>query len=415
MSKSYKLTQKAWFGDTVREISFPSEWDVSFHGIVADELPVMAPDQIREVLGNPIGSPSIKELARDRKEVVIIFDDISRPTPSAEIIPFVLAQLEEAGIEDRSIRFIAALGAHGAHTRLDFEKKLGAEVIKRFPVYNHNPYENCSEVGTTSRGTVVSINDEVLKCDMKIGIGSILPHPLNGFGGGGKIILPGVASMKTIQSNHILSAISQRQQGLGPVEGLGRFAENQGRMDMEEAAELAGLDFKIDALVNSKRQLVGLVAGNHIKAHHRGAEQAMKLYGTTKATDVDVAVVNANAKANEAFIAVWFAAQSLKEQGGDLVLIVDSPIGQITHYLLGAFGTQIGGSLWNPQGYLPDNVNRVIVFSSYPDYSSGEWFGSADRLYWVNTWDGVMDMLKEQWGHNTRAALYIDGTMQFFK
>ncbi len=151
---------------------------------------------------NPIGTKPISELAKGKKEVVILFDDLARPTPVVEIVPFVLRELEKAGISDRQVRFIAALGAHGAHTANDFRKKLGEEVLDRFPVYNHHPFDFCTYLGKTSRGTPVSINKEVMACDLKIGIGSIVPHAFSGFGGGGKILLPGVAHIDSIAYNH---------------------------------------------------------------------------------------------------------------------------------------------------------------------------------------------------------------------
>ena len=178
-------------------------------------------DRIRELIGSPIGRPPLRELARGCKETAIIFDDLTRPTPVSRVLPFVLEELAAAGIGDDQIRFIAALGAHGAHTRIDFEKKLGPEVLRRFRVYNHNPYENCTDMGTTGRGTPVSINSEAAACDLMLAIGSILPHPFMGFGGGGKIVFPGIASMESIQANHMLAAIQLLGAGLSPVDGLG--------------------------------------------------------------------------------------------------------------------------------------------------------------------------------------------------
>jgi nickel-dependent lactate racemase len=415
MGKTVKLPQMAWYGDTELEISLPDHWQVTVHGIEADHWPVPGPEQIREVINNPTGQARLKELARGKKEVAIIFDDMTRPTPVTEIASFILAELKEAGIPDQNIRFIAALGAHGAHDRLDFEKKLGPEIIRRFPVYNHNPYENCIRVGTTSRGTVVEINKEVADCDLKVAIGSILPHPFMGFGGGGKIIMPGICSIDSIQANHLVAIKNLVDAGLGPVDGLGRYEDNETRKDVEEAAAIAGLDFLVNVLVNSRRQVVGVVAGDHIKAYHQGLEIAKKLYGTERPEDVDVIIANANAKGNEASIAVLFSAACIKETGGDLVLIVDTPGGQVTHYLLSSFGKKIGGRLWNPHGYLPEKVRRVIVLSRYQDSASGKWFGPAEKLHWVETWDEVMALLNEKHGPGTRAAVLVDGTMQYFK
>jgi len=152
--------------------------------------PKLNEESFRKAIRNPIGTPPIRELARNKKSVVILFDDLSRPTKAAEIVPFVLEELAAGGVEEKNIQFICALGAHGAMTAIEFTKKLGADILARFNVYNHNTYENCTYIGKTTRGTPVSLNTEFLNADLKIGIGSIVPHQSAGFGGGAKIILP---------------------------------------------------------------------------------------------------------------------------------------------------------------------------------------------------------------------------------
>ncbi|HEX9976208.1 MAG TPA: lactate racemase domain-containing protein, partial [Dehalococcoidales bacterium] len=99
------------------------------------KLPALKPEEIRAAVTNLIDLAPIRELARGKKEVVIIFDDMTRVTRTAEIVPFVLEELALAGIPDNKIRFICALGNHGASTRVDFAKKLGEDVVARFPVY----------------------------------------------------------------------------------------------------------------------------------------------------------------------------------------------------------------------------------------------------------------------------------------
>ena len=200
--KYFKLPQEAWFDEQEMEIALPADWEIFFADIPADSLPVLSDEEIEERLSQPIGTKTLSELAGNRQRAVIIFDDLSRPTNAAQIAPRVIRELLKAGIREENISFVAALGAHGAGNRLDFEKKLGREIVETYPVFNHNPYENCAYVGTTTLGTPVYINREVLASDLKIGIGSILPHSFNGFGGGGKIIFPGVASIETIYQNH---------------------------------------------------------------------------------------------------------------------------------------------------------------------------------------------------------------------
>ena len=71
-------------------------------------------------------------------------------------------------------------------------------------------FHNAHSSGTTQTyNTKIFINEEVMKCDFKIAIGMVVPHPASGFGGGGKIIMPGVASFDTIEHNHRMTVADE--------------------------------------------------------------------------------------------------------------------------------------------------------------------------------------------------------------
>jgi nickel-dependent lactate racemase len=333
---------------------------------------------------------------------------MARPTPVYEIVPYVLRELEKAGILDAQIRFIAALGAHGAQTGIDFKKKLGQEVLDRFPVYNHHVFDRCTYLGKTSRGTPVSINQEVVACDLKMGIGSIVPHSFSGFGGGGKIILPGVSHIDSIAYNH--GKLIQEHPG---SVGVGKIEGNVPRLDIEEAAKMAGLDVKIDAILNLRAEITGLFVGDPILEHQEGVKLAKEVYATTPARNMDVVVVNAFSKPNECAIAPFIGIPSLKEEGGDLVIISNEPAGQVVHYLFGEFGKCGEGSLQLPQP-LPTKVKRFIVLSPFKDHVGACFFGKVPSILWVKTWEEVLDLLKEEWKNKANVAVYPDGTIQYF-
>jgi len=403
-----KVPQLIWYGNTELELNFPSSWTVSFCPMKGGEREKLTPQEMEKSFLNPVGSKPISEMARGKKEVVILFDDLARPTPVYEIVPLVLQELEKAGISDQQVRFIAALGAHGAHTANDFRKKLGEEVLDRFPVYNHHPFDFCTYLGKTSRGTPVSINKEVMACDLKIGIGSILPHVFSGFGGGGKILLPGVAHIDSIAYNHgTLVKDNPGSVGLGKIEG------NIPRLDIEEASRMAGLDVKIDALVNLRGEITGLFVGDPILEHREGTRIAKELYATTPAKGMDVVVVNTYAKPNECAIAPFIGIPSLKEQGGDLVIISNEPAGQVVHYLFGEFGRCDEGRLKLPQ-LLPAKVKRFIILSPFKDQVGACYFKEVSSILWVKTWEEVLDLLKAEWGNKANVAIYPDGTIQYF-
>jgi nickel-dependent lactate racemase len=409
-----RLPQLAWHENDELELRFPSSWEIHVCYMKGHNRPPLREEEIRSAFANPIGAKPIRELARGKGEVAILFDDIARPTRVAEIVPHVLGELEAAGVEDTSIRFIAALGAHGALTRMDFVKKLGEAVLERFPVYNHNPYENCTFVDKTSRGTPVAVNSEFMGCDLKIGIGSILPHPLTGFSGGGKIILPGVASMDTTTHNHGALIKEALSRGVDMATWLGKFEGNEFRLDIEEAAKIAGLDVKIDAIINGRGATTGLFVGDPESVYVEGVKLAEEVYATEPVQGQDIAVLNSYAKANEAFLALPLSSPLLEGGRGDLVLVANAPEGQVTHYLAGAFGKKTGGRLWMPPTSLPANVKRLIVLTPYIDRAGAGYFGSPESIVWTRTWAEVLEILTETHGDRAKVAVVPDGTMQYF-
>jgi nickel-dependent lactate racemase len=404
-----RIPQLLWYENTEMELRFPQTWSIFFCPMKGGERKKLSPKEMEKAFHHPIGTKPIAELAKGKKEVVIIFDDLARPTPVYEIVPYMLRELEKAGVSDGQIRFIAALGAHGAQTAVDFKKKLGQEVLDRFPVYNHHPFDHCTYLGKTSRETPVSINQEVMACDLKIGIGSIVPHSFSGFGGGGKIILPGVSHIDTIAYNH--GKIVQEHPG---SVGVGKIEGNVARLDIEEATEMAGLDVKIDAILNLRGEITSLFVGDPILEHREGVKLAKEVYATTPAKDMDVVVVNAYSKPNECAIAPFLGIPSLREEGGDLVIIANEPAGQVVHYLFGEFGKCGEGRLQLPQPLLT-KVKRFIVLSPFKDHVGACFFGKVSSILWVKTWEEVLDLLREEWKNKANVAVYPDGTIQYFK
>ncbi|OGN95222.1 MAG: hypothetical protein A2Y89_02415, partial [Chloroflexi bacterium RBG_13_51_18] len=278
MINKFALPQLAWHGTRGMDITLPESWHVEICNMAGYNRPHLKSAGIKNAIAGPVDMAPLRQYARGRKEVVILFDDMARVTRVAEIVPHVLEELAAAGIKDSQIRFICACGCHGALNRADFVKKLGEETLKRFPVYNHNPFANCAYAGTTAGGTKISINAEVMKCDLKIGIGSIVSHIMAGFGGGSKIVLPGVAAYETVLAMHLPRQVGGRFKDT--VSGMGALDDNPRRRDIDEAAEIAGLDMKIDAVVNMWGETVGIFAGAPKAEYAAALAEAKKHYLT---------------------------------------------------------------------------------------------------------------------------------------
>jgi len=407
--QSVQVPQLAWYGNTMLNLYFPSEWRVRYCPMKGHARRRIDSDGIKQAFRNPIGSRTIGQLARQRREAVIIFDDTSRPTRSAEIVPHIIEELNANGISNDHIRFVCALGAHGAFSRIDFVKKLGEDIVEEFPVYNHNAFSNLTDLGKTMMGTPVKINSEVMACDLKIGLGSVVPHPGSGFGGGAKILLPGVASIESMAHNHgKVGGISMSTffgvdtTNKKPSIGWGKVEGNPMRMDQEEAARMASLDIKVDTVINGYGETTDVFVGGFVDEHRAAAKVARNTYGTKTVGNADIVVSNAYAKASDATLATQSTVINIKENG-TLVLVVNAPEGQVTHYLVGKFGKKSGGPLYAP--YLP-RYSRMIIFSQYKVKDPLTPIGEQDSVIWTSEWSEVIELLKAAHPGNPTVAVY---------
>jgi len=414
-TNSIQVPQMPWYGDKPITLNFPASWEVHLLQMHGDNALSLRQDQMREAFIHPIGSPRIKEIARGKKDAVILFDDLTRPTKTYELVPYVLEELKLGGISDHNIRFICALGAHGAVNLSGFEKKLGREVIERFCVYNHNPYENCKFLGYTSKGMPVAINSEFMESDVRIGIGCIVPHRVNGFGGGGKIIVPGIAGIDTIEATHLVAKQYFTGASIDPTLEPGKYEDSLLRPQVEEITRMSGLQVKIDALVNTKRETTALFVGDPIEEHHYAVNNfAKKHYATPMIDSPDVIIANAYSEANESAKATGVSIKLASKDETTLVLISMFPEGQVTHYLVRSFGHRIGGRLYKPKTTLPKNINRFFILSPYINMVDTDWFGPYQQIIWCRKWEEILEQLKRLYPKKARVAVIKDATIQYF-
>ena len=410
------VPQLAWFGDGELKLKFPEEWNVSVQVMEGHGKRSVGKEEIIYALRNPFGTKSLSKLARRKKDVVVVFDDMTRPTKAYEVVPHVINELRKAGIKDGNIRFVCANGSHGVFDREDFVKKLGESVVESYPVFNHNPYANLVYSGRTKYGTPVEINAEVMACDLKIALGCIVPHPYFGYGGGAKIVLPGIASIRSICYNHgDLGGLStaQNHRKVHPSCDLayGRVnEENVLRLDSEEAAKMIGLDMIVNVLVDLRRNSTDIFAGDVVRAQREGVEVAKEHYRTPVLSEADVVVSNAYSKASEAAIASW-PVVTLKE-GGDFVLIVNAPTGQVTHYVHGRWGTKVFSDLYLAPPNILNRAGRIILLSEQHEQQPWLELVPPEKTVKVKTWKEVIEELKNKHKHEAKVAVYPDATIQ---
>jgi nickel-dependent lactate racemase len=274
------LFSDVWNGDKPMTIKFPASWEVT---VVGDGVySALSSEMIRERFSQPIGSSRLSDLALGKKRVAVIVDDITRPTPSATLIPFILEDLRRANIQDEAITIVIAAGTHEPAAKDHIIKKVG-NIPPSIKVISHDCKQNLKYMGQSSRGTPIYINETVMGCDLKIGVGCIYPHGYAGFSGGSKIILPGVSGRET--AGYIHGAIQGAKQ-------RGDSTQTDFRRELEEVARIVGLDFIANVVLNQQRQIAGLFVGDRSKAHQAGVEFATKLYTVRPIDDADIVIAD---------------------------------------------------------------------------------------------------------------------------
>ena len=243
-------------------------------------------DALRDGIARPIGTEPLLGLARGHRNALIVSDDYTRLTPLKQIIPLILATLNEAGIPDDRITIVVAQGTHRRMTPAETEERFGRALIERVRIMPHefNNPEALAYLGKTKNGTEIWLNKLVLAADFVVGVGNILPHAYAGFSGGAKIIQPGVSGTITTGQTHFLSVHTGLHLG---------NPENPTRHEMEAVADEAGLGFIVNTVMNLDKEVVAVVCGDHRKAFRAGAEIARRIFSAEAPGLADIAITDA--------------------------------------------------------------------------------------------------------------------------
>lgn len=274
---------------------------------------------VRQALERPFGSPRLAELATGARQVVIVVDDMTRPTPVHLLLPPVLDELAGAGVQDENIIVLVANGTHRPMTWAELMSKVGVEAMRRVRVENHmfDDLDDLVDLGTTPSGIPVTVNRLVAEADLVIGIGNIVPHRYCGWAGGAKIIQPGVSGEATTAATHLMIT-RYPDVGLGTV-------DNTVRSEIESVGDQVGLRFIVNTVLNRNQEVVDVFAGDFRTAFRAGVDRAREVFGAPFREQADVVV----ASAHPSDINLWqagkalYSGQLVVREGG--VLILASP------------------------------------------------------------------------------------------
>lgn len=285
-------------------------------------------EEVSRAIQNPIGMPSLVQVVKGCKKILIISDDMTRMTPLRIIIPRILEELNLAGFADEQITVLIGLGTHRPMTGEEITNQFGSGVVNRVKILNH-PWQDpdlLADLGKTSNGTPITVCRMALEADFIIGVGSIVPHHIPGFSGGAKIVQPGITGAETTGATHLLS-VSAEHSWLGVV-------ENPVRTEMEEVADRVGLSAVFNCVLNSKGQLVKSFFGDPKKAFRAGVTISRQVYGVQVPGRSDIVVAGSYPCDIEFWQAhkTLYPAERIVKPGGRIIVVTPCTEGvAVTH------------------------------------------------------------------------------------
>lgn len=228
--------------------------------------------EICEKLEHPAGTRSLTSLAKEAGSACVVVSDITRPVPNKILIPPVLETLTRSGVSKDAITILIATGLHRTNNRDDMLELLGQEIVDGFNIISHDCWqdENLSPVCELEKGYSVKLNQQYLKADLKILTGLIEPHPVAGFSGGGKSVLPGVAGFDSMRLLHSFAMMDNPANSTGKIDG------SLFRKYINKVCEIAGVSFLINVTINNKRQISGVFTGDFQQAFEQGVAEFSK-------------------------------------------------------------------------------------------------------------------------------------------
>ena len=246
----------------VNEENLKAVLTAKMHGFHAEKTQEQL---VLDALEHPVGSPRLRELAKDKQKIVIVTSDHTRAVPSKITLPLLLKEIR-SGNPDADITILIATGLHRPTTEEEQRRMFGDAIVdhEKIAINNAVAPEQFVELCTLPSGAVFQVNQLAAECDLLVTEGFVEPHFFAGFSGGRKSILPGICSERTVNENHSYKAVSH------PRSNSGMLKDNPIHADMLCAAKAVNVQFIFNVALDGEKKIVAAWAGDLEKAHEAG-------------------------------------------------------------------------------------------------------------------------------------------------
>lgn len=278
-------------------------------------------ETVREAMAHPCGGVTLKELAKGKPDCTVIISDHTRPVPSRDILPAMLKELRE-GNPDIDITLLVATGFHRLTTMDELINKLGPEIAgsEKIVVHDSSAADRNVQIGILPSGAPLVIDRQAAEASLLVSEGFIEPHFFAGFSGGRKSVLPGVCDRVTVLGNHCGAFIASEFARTGVLSG------NPIHRDMVAAAQMAGLKYIVNVIIDGEKKTAAAFAGDPFLAHEAGCE-FLKGYCQVNGRGTDIAVTtNGGAPLDQNIyqcVKSMTAAEACCRKGGVIVICAE--------------------------------------------------------------------------------------------
>jgi nickel-dependent lactate racemase len=269
-------------------------------------------------------------LPRDKNkyhDVAIVVSDKTRLCGYPEYLPWLTGLLMEMGAANDRITFYIAYGTHARQTNEESYQSYG-ETYRQFRFIHHDctdtsVFEIC---GTTSRGTSASFRKDILRCSLLITFGSVSHHYFAGFGGGRKLLFPGLGSKRAIYHNHSLF-LDMKARSLASGCQPGNLDGNPLAEDLKEIDSFSPPKISIYGILNASGKVCRLMTGHDYSDFEKACQVHDSFYSYNNPDKYDLVVASGGGYPKDinfiqAHKAVHHAAAFVKD-GGKLVVLLE--------------------------------------------------------------------------------------------
>ncbi len=282
-------------------------------------------------LEKPVDSRSVDGILNPGAKVAIVVDDITRPTPIRELLPLLLEKIHRTGVPKENIDIVIGVGTHRPLTQEEIRTRCGEEITGTYRVKNHDSRSpDLVKVGEVPGYGAILMNPTVARADVKITVGSILPHPHNGFGGGPKNVMPGICDFDTIRKHHLRNVVDPRSI-------LGNIEANPFYLNCCQIAKLGGIDFSINCLYDSLGNIYDVLAGDPFAVHDAGIRKAVEALGIPVAERADITLVSSYPYDEGPQIVKPILPAAMTTKPGGTILLVAEILAPLPEFFLDSF------------------------------------------------------------------------------